>query len=596
MAAGASFSLTVTRTTTPGDCPSIQNTAVLSSATQGTPQANNTSGPIQITVNCPDVTITKAAAQITVNAGDQATYTITVTNNGPGDAANVTLTDTVPNSVAAPGWAVGGANAASCAPNPVAGGALLTCNFGTVAAGQSRTITLTATTTPANCPVINNSAHVAASNEAAAQQGNNDVGPIPINVNCPDVTVTKAAAQITISAGGQASYTITVTNNGPGDAAGVTLTDTVPNSVAAPGWAVGGANAASCAPNPVAGGTLLTCNFGTVAAGQSRTITLTATTTTANCPVINNSTHVAASNEAAAQQGNNDAGPVPITVNCPDVTVTKAAAQITISAGDQATYTITVTNNGPGDATGVTLTDTVPGAVAAPGWAVGGANAASCAPNPVAGGTLLTCTFGTVAAGQSRTITLTATTTPANCPVINNSAHVAASNEAAAQQGNNNAGPVPINVNCPPDLHIVKTPDGTTYNAGDTIHFTIVVSNSGPGTAINVRFSPLDTLPDPNGTLNWGPTNPTVTCTQHAGATCTVSAVSPGVPNSQTLSCSFGNIAAGESCTVTVDSATQADQPEDCVASPGLVNTACAVADNAGQVCNDASQHCEGKV
>src|SRR5207249_3544605 len=302
----------------------------------------------------------------------------------------VTLTDTVPGAVAAPGWTVGGANGASCAPNPVAGGTLLTCNFGTVAAGQSRTITLTATTTPANCPVSNNSAHVAASDEAAAQQGNNDAGPVPINVNCPDVTVTKAAAQITISAGDQATYTVTVTNNGPGDAANVTLTDTVPGAVAAPGWAVGGANGASCSPNPVAGGTLLTCNFGTVATGQSRTITLTATTTPANCPVINNSAHVAASNEAAAQQGNNDVGPVPINVNCPDVTVTKAAAQITISAGGQATYTITVTNTGAGDAAGVTLTDTAPGAVAAPGWTVGGANAAACN-SPVAGGGLLTC-------------------------------------------------------------------------------------------------------------------------------------------------------------------------------------------------------------
>src|SRR5206468_2605261 len=286
---------------------------------EGTNQGDNTSGPIQINVNCPDVTVTKAAAQITISAGDQATYTITVTNNGPGDAANVTLTDTVPGAVAAPGWTVGGANGASCAPNPVAGGTLLTCNFGTVAAGQSRTITLTATTTPANCPVINNSAHVSASNEAAAQQGNNDAGPVPINVNCPDVTVTKAAAQITISAGDQATYTITVTNNGPGDATGVTLTDTVPSAVAAPGWAVGGANGGDCTPNPVAGGSLLTCTFGTVAAGQSRTITLTATTTTANCPVINNSAHVAATNEGAAQQGNNNAGPVPINVNCPQV-------------------------------------------------------------------------------------------------------------------------------------------------------------------------------------------------------------------------------------------------------------------------------------
>src|SRR5438093_1171057 len=189
-------------------------------------------------------------------------------------------------------------------------------------------------------------------------------------------------------------------------------------------------------------------------------------------------------------------------VEHPNLSVQKASTTPTISAGEQATYTITVTNNGPGDAANVTLTDTVPNSVAAPGWTVGGANAASCAPNPVAGGALLTCNFGTVAAGQSRTITLTATTTPANCPVINNSAHVAASNEAAAQQGNNDVGPVPINVNCPsPTLSILKNPKNGTYNLGDPVTFTIVVTNNGPGTATSVTLD--DLLPGSPADLNW---------------------------------------------------------------------------------------------
>src|SRR5438034_468728 len=386
-----------------------------------------------------------------------------------------------------------------------------------------------------------------------------DCKSVTNNVEHPNLSVQKTTSTPTISAGEQASYTVTVVNNGPNTALNVVLDDTLPGT----GWSITGPTSSGVVANLTClpfDGQHLHCTADSMAALSSFSLTVTRTTTPGDCPSIQNTAVVSAANEGT-NQGDNTSGPIQITVNCPDVTVTKAAAQITISAGDQATYTVTVTNNGPGDAANVTLTDTVPSSVAAPGWTVGGANAASCSPNPVAGGALLTCNFGTVAAGQSRTITLTATTTPANCPVINNSAHVAASNEAAAQQGNNNAGPVPINVNCPPDLHIVKTPDGTTYNAGDTIHFTIVVSNNGPGTAINVRFSPLDTLPDPNGTLNWGPTNPTVTCTAHSGATCTVSAVSPGVPNSQTQSCSFGNIAAGESCTVTVDSATQADQP-----------------------------------
>src|SRR5438552_9642043 len=45
-----------------------------------------------------------------------------------------------------------------------------------------------------------------------------------------------------------------------------------------------------------------------------------------------------------------------------------------------------------------------------------------------------------------------------------------------------------------PVLAIVKTPDGGTFHAGDTISFSIVVTNNGPGTAANVRFNPLDSL------------------------------------------------------------------------------------------------------
>src|SRR5207249_11110906 len=157
------------------------------------------------------------------------------TNSGAGDATGVTLTDTVPGAVAAPGWTVGGANGASCAPNPVAGGTLLTCNFGTVAAGQSRTITLTATTTPANCPVINNSAHVSASNEAAAQQGNNDAGPVPINVNCPDLTLSIPEAQKNSTSGVHVTFTFTVLITKAGHATGVSLTHTDPLPGSPPG-------------------------------------------------------------------------------------------------------------------------------------------------------------------------------------------------------------------------------------------------------------------------------------------------------------------------------------------------------------------------
>src|SRR5439155_366685 len=90
-----------------------------------------------------------------------------------------------------------------------------------------------------------------------------------------------------------------------------------------------------------------------------------------------------------------------------------------------------------------------------------------------------------------------------------------------------------------PVLAIVKTPDGTTYHAGDTISFSIVVTNNGPGTAVNVRFSPLDALPDPNASLSWAIGTPAPSCTSGPAPVCSVT----GPTGSQTLGCSFGDLA-----------------------------------------------------
>src|SRR5258708_16814748 len=47
-----------------------------------------------------------------------------------------------------------------------------------------------------------------------------------------------------------------------------------------------------------------------------------------------------------------------------------------------------------------------------------------------------------------------------------------------------------------PVLSLVKTPDGTQYHAGDTISFSMTVTNNGPGTAVNVRFRSEEHTPE----------------------------------------------------------------------------------------------------
>ena len=77
-----------------------------------------------------------------------------------------------------------------------------------------------------------------------------------------------------------------------------------------------------------------------------------------------------------------------------DLSVTKVASDDPATAGTNITYTLMVTNNGPSNATGVVLTDTLPantGFVSSPD---------GCVEGPV--GTV-TCNVGALAAGASTT-------------------------------------------------------------------------------------------------------------------------------------------------------------------------------------------------
>src|SRR5205814_8563409 len=63
------------------------------------------------------------------------------------------------------------------------------------------------------------------------------------------------------------------------------------------------------------------------------------------------------------------AGPVAITVNCPDLSVAKTTATPTVSTADVVTHTATVTNNGTATAHEFSISDTLPAGLT---WAIDG--------------------------------------------------------------------------------------------------------------------------------------------------------------------------------------------------------------------------------
>src|SRR5205823_9167082 len=276
---------------------------------------------------------------------------------------------------------------------------VLTCTFtGPLqpGVGNAVTINLSRATTAADCGALPNAVRVSATHDTDATD---NTASFTDHVICPDVRVTKTGNG-TINAGETATFTITVTNDGPGTAFGVTAHDTLPSGT----WTLGGANAGDCS---ITAG-VLNCSFGTLTSGASRTITLSRATTAADCGTLPNTVTVAATNEASTTLANNSASATD-TVICPNVRVAKTGNG-TVSAGEASTFTITVTNDGPGAATNVTVHDTIPSGSGLVWVITGGTGTAGCSITS----NVLDCTYATMAVG-SVTIILGATTNAASC-------------------------------------------------------------------------------------------------------------------------------------------------------------------------------------
>jgi len=207
------------------------------------------------------------------------------------------------------------------------------------------------------------------------------------------------------------------------------------------------------------------------------------------------------------------------------LSIQKSADVASVDPGNKISYTLTYNNYGELDASGATLTETVPdNTVFKPlnstsGW--------SCTPDDQAG-SACTLALGTVPAGAGGTATFTVR-------VKNN---VSASGSQISNTACAHPGPNCANIGTPttaaPILSITKTANFTDAKPGNVLRYTIKVFNTGNRDAAPVFVT--DTVP---GNTVFDPTTST------AGWTCT--------PNHSAGSvCSFpvGNLATGSHATV----------------------------------------------
>lgn len=167
-----------------------------------------------------DIAIVKSATRA-VDVGDIITYTLRVINNGTVPATTVLVRDPLPSGVEYAGYR---STLGNCA---YANGTVI-CNVGTLPAGPSSTemnIFVEAT----QIGTVVNRATVTAGEIDPFITNNADTADTVVK-ELTDLMIEKSAPSAIVQ-GNTLTYTLTATNNGPGVAYGVTVSDTLPSTV-----------------------------------------------------------------------------------------------------------------------------------------------------------------------------------------------------------------------------------------------------------------------------------------------------------------------------------------------------------------------------
>lgn len=377
-----------------------------------------------------DLQITKTASQGSVVVGQPLTYTLRVTNlSTTNSATRVHVYDTVNNlltSVGSPGLvSIIPPPGDSCTPTAPSntGSASVDCNLNTLAAGETKTVTITV--------LPNNATAAPLARVNAATVNSLDIGDPARNNNSASVTTSilprvdaTVAKTVNPSSGvrvGQPmAYTITARNAGPSTANELVITDVMPANTAfiSVGTPSNG-GACSSVPTVGAGGTL-SCRWTNVAGNSNRTVTFTVRPLAAALnTTINNVVNVAVGAADTETDTTNNSANVNTTVtdSLVDILVQKTDTVDPVPLGGDTTYRINIRNAGPSYGTNLVLVDTFPIAGNTARFSyqgnltatVAGTSVTPTCTEPAIGamtGTLR-CTFPTLAVGVANEVVLT---------------------------------------------------------------------------------------------------------------------------------------------------------------------------------------------
>ncbi len=444
-----------------------------------------------------DLSVTKTDSPDPVLLGSDITYTVVVSNSGPSTGSQVTLTDTLPGGVSFV--------SSAASPGTCSGTSTVTCTLGSLASGDSATVTIVVT--PNSAGDLTNTASVTAT-ESDSSTGDNTASETTTVNPAANLSLAKTASPNPVLLGEELTYTLTVNNSGPSAGTAVTVTDTLPVGVSFV--------SSAASPGTCSGTSTVTCTLGSLASGDSATVTIVVTPNSTG--ELTNTASVTAT-ESDPSAGDNTAPDTTTVDPAANLSLTKTAFPNPVLLGEELTYTVTVNNSGPSAGTAVTVTDTLP---------VGVSFVSSAAsPGTCSGTSTVICTLGSLASGDSATVTIVVV--PTATGDLTNTA-VASADEGDPSTGDNTA-PSTTTVNPAANLSLTKTASPNPVLLEEELTYTITVTNSGPSAGTGVTVT--DTLP--------------------VGVSFVSSSASPGTcSGTSTVTCTLGSLASGDSATVTI--------------------------------------------
>ena len=431
----------------------IPNVVNVTSDTYDSVPENNTAENRTVILPEADLSVNKTVSSASVHNGSYVNWTITVVNLGPDVAVNVTVGDVLPRELV-DARVVGGSGVGSFENN--------VWTIGNMTKGQTLVLIIETKVNVTNKTIVNN-VNVTSKTDDPNPDNNNGTNSTVVPPEA-DLCINKSVSAGSVRNGTVVNWTITVVNLGPDVAVNVRVNGTLDDGLIF-GSPVGLYNGTFDSNSHV-------WTIKELPVGVPYTLVIS-TTVNATNKTLNNTVEVTSDTYDPNLDNNNASNSTRVLPEA-DLSVNKTVSSASVHNGSYVNWTITVVNLGPDVAVNVTVGDVLPRELV-DARVVGGSGVGSFENN--------VWTIGNMTKGQTLVLIIETKVNVTNKTIVNN-VNVTSKTDDPNPDNNNASNSTVV----PPeaDLEIIKLVSNKTAHKGDVITWTIVVTNLGPDTAVNV--------------------------------------------------------------------------------------------------------------